>query len=253
MSKDELIKLCDEVIADMCHFAKDLERTLHAKEQELTKTEAENEVLREQNFAMNKTLALKSVSADSLEQPHADKVVETVTTSDAGALIHPAWRSGKDEEPSNDKALNYIECRHGTLQRKCEICELERENAELRERLKDHVVHLEPGTPGTATEELLKLCIDHIAAHSCVSSCCGAQPSAGEAKQLAECLRRRFSDLPEATHTCEELHEKLELCEQTIQALRRALAACKPGCRSNTRRALDSRIPRDAHTAGGDR
>ena len=43
-------------------------------------------------------------------------------------------------------------------------------------------------------EELLKLCVDHIAAHSCVSSCCGAQPSAGEAKQLAECLRRRFSD-----------------------------------------------------------
>ena len=31
-----------------------------------------------------------------------------------------------------------------------ELDELERENAELRERLKDHVVHLEPGAPGTA-------------------------------------------------------------------------------------------------------
>ena len=59
------------------------------------------------------------------------------------------------------------------------------------------------------TEELLKLCIDHIAAHSCVSSCCGAQPSAGEAKQLAECLRRRFSD-----DTFEQPHaDKTELAD----------------------------------------
>lgn len=30
---------------------------------------------------------------------------------------------------------------------------------------------------------------EHVESHSCVSSCCGAQPSGGEAKQLADCVR----------------------------------------------------------------
>lgn len=32
-----------------------------------------------------------------------------------------------------------------------------------------------------------------IEVHCCVSSCCDAQPSAGEAKALADCIRRRAS------------------------------------------------------------
>jgi hypothetical protein len=30
----------------------------------------------------------------------------------------------------------------------------------------------------------------HVENHSCVSSCCDAQPSAGEARSLADCIRR---------------------------------------------------------------
>lgn len=34
-------------------------------------------------------------------------------------------------------------------------------------------------------------CARHVENHSCVSSCCDAQPSGGEAKALADCIRAR--------------------------------------------------------------
>ena len=38
--------------------------------------------------------------------------------------------------------------------------------------------------------ETIEECVRHVEAHSCVASCCDAQPSAGEAKSLADCVRR---------------------------------------------------------------
>ena len=109
-------ELCGEVVN--AEVSRRLERALHAKERE-------NWLLRAREQAL------------SLEQPHADKVVETV----AAATMHPAWRSGKDEEPSDEKTplTDALRNDHGPRSWKAliELCEkLERENAELRKRLR---------------------------------------------------------------------------------------------------------------------
>ena len=99
---------------DMCHFAKDLERTLHANERELADARKER---------------------DDLEQPHADKVVETVTTNKATApgpdtprvnAIAPVDAFVSDSDRWAVDKTDY-DCLLALA------VELERENAELRE------------------------------------------------------------------------------------------------------------------------
>ena len=88
------------------------------------------------NISVGELRKLKKLAAtpirvdetDTLEQPHADKVVETV----AAATMHPAWRSGKDEEPSDEKTplTDALRNDHGPRSWKAliELCEkLERE------------------------------------------------------------------------------------------------------------------------------
>lgn len=47
-------------------------------------------------------------------------------------------------------------------------------------------------------EHNLELVLQHIENHSCASTCCDAQPSAGEAKALADCARRAIKQTPQA-------------------------------------------------------
>jgi hypothetical protein len=56
------------------------------------------------------------------------------------------------------------------------------ENFAIRERLAEMEQSL-----ATAREEAA-LVIQHVRLHSCVSTCCDAQPSAGESKALADCM-----------------------------------------------------------------
>lgn len=42
----------------------------------------------------------------------------------------------------------------------------------------------------TVHNDAIEEAANRIEAHSCVASCCDAQPSAGEAKSLADCVRR---------------------------------------------------------------
>lgn len=45
-------------------------------------------------------------------------------------------------------------------------------------------------------EEIVEACAKHVENHSCVASCCDAQPSGGEAKSLADCVRRAATTHP---------------------------------------------------------
>ena len=43
---------------------------------------------------------------------------------------------------------------------------------------------------GQIRAETIEACAQHVEAHSCVASCCDAQPGAGEARSLADCVRK---------------------------------------------------------------